>query len=89
MLRHAYRLNTVVNFFVSSGSIIALSQIGLISSNGEMTLYFNQLYEQYKDEVIKKEYRGLKLHGGKRANQLDAKEFTSSNFDDLKSMIYS
>ena len=49
-----------------------------------MTKYFGELYDKYKNDVLKPEYRGLKLHHGKRAGQVDNKEFTTSNFDDLK-----
>ena len=49
----------------------------------------NDMYDKYKDEVLQKKNRGLKLMNGKRASQVDNKEFTTSNFDDLKDLVNS
>ena len=54
-----------------------------------MKAYFkDELYPKYKDEVLLPRYRGLKLTQGKKIYQVDDKEFTSSNFDDLKELIF-
>ena len=49
---------------------------------------YNNLYSKYKDEVLSPKYRGLKLTNGKKVYQIDEREFTSSNFDDLKELIF-
>ena len=74
---------------LSSCMLLAgLSQLGLVSSNSEMKLLYNGLYEKYRYEVLSPKYRGLKLKSGKKVYQVDEKEYTSSNFDDLKEMIF-
>ena len=54
-----------------------------------MVTLMNDMYDKYKDEVLQKKNRGLKLMNGKRASQVDNKEFTTSNFDDLKDLVNS
>ena len=65
-----------------------LVKVGLYSSERDMKSNYKQLYEQYRDEVLSPKYRGLKLYGGKKAYQIDEKEFTTSNFDDLKRILF-
>lgn len=50
--KHQVKLNVVSNFFASTLTVIGLSKIGLTSSNREMKIYYNQLYDDYKDEVL-------------------------------------
>lgn len=76
------------NFFASTGMIGILVKIGLSSSERDMKSKYKELYEQYRDEVLSPKYRGLKLYGGKKAYQIDDKEFTTSNFDDLKRILF-
>jgi len=64
-------------------------KLGLYSSNRDMRVYYRELYDKYKDEVLNPKYRGLKLHKNKKIYQIDNKEFTSSNFDDLKALVMS
>ena len=59
----------------------------MISSNGEMRTLYRDLYSKYRYEVLSPKYRGLKLKTGKKVYQIDDKEFTSSNFDDLKELV--
>ena len=49
---------------------------------------YSELYEEYKDEVLSPKHRGKKLLDGKKAYQIDDPDFTSSNFDDLKRIIF-
>ena len=37
--------------------------------------------------MTKPQYRGLKLANGKKVYQIDNKEFTTSNFDELKALV--
>ena len=85
-----YRLNWgVVRSTISSFAFLGgLSQIGLFSSNRDMKQLYKSLYEKYKDEVLSPKYRGLKLTSGKKVYQIDEREFTSSNFDDLKELVF-
>lgn len=53
-----------------------------------MKAYYRHLFATYKDEVLSPEHRGKKLFGGKKSYQVDDKEFTSSNFDDLKRILF-
>ena len=53
-----------------------------------MKTLYRELYENYRYEVLSPKYRGLKLKTGKKVYQIDDKEFTSSNFDDLKELIF-
>ena len=59
-----------------------------MSSNSEMNVLYRDLYEKYRDEVLSPRYRGLKLKTGSKAYQIEEKQFTSSNFDDLKELIF-
>jgi hypothetical protein len=71
-------------------SVIAtfgLARLGLYSSNRDINTFNKYLYDTYKDEVTKPLYRGLKLANGKKVYQIDNKEFTSSNFDELKELV--
>lgn len=68
--------------------IIGLSQLGLVSSNSEMGTMYDELYAKYQYEVLSPKYRGLKLKPGKKVDQIDDREFTSGNFDDLKELIF-
>ena len=80
-------MGTFKNFFLSCGIIGGIGQVGLYSSKNLMRELIEKMYDKYKDDVLMKKNRGLKLMGGKRANQLDNKEFTTSNFDDLKELL--
>ena len=53
-----------------------------------MKTLYRELYENYRYEVLSPKYRGLKLKTGKKVYQIDDREFTSSNFDDLKELIF-
>lgn len=53
-----------------------------------MTVYYQQLYDQYRFEVLSPEHRGKKLYAGKKSYQVDNLQFTSSNFDDLKMLLH-
>ena len=89
IMRYQFKFGMVKNFLFTTGFIIALVQFGLFSSNKAMKEYYDQhLYPKYKDEVLLPKYRGLKLTKGKKAYQIDDKNFTSSNFDDLKTLIF-
>ena len=72
---------------VSLFSIVGLVKLGLSSSNGDIDACNRELYETYRDEVTKPEYRGLKLFNGRKAYQVDNREFTTSNFDNLKELV--
>ena len=65
----------------------SLAKLGLYSSNRDINAYNRYLYDTYKDEVTKPQYRGLKLSHGKKVYQIDNKEFTTSNFDELKELV--
>lgn len=86
-----YNLNTRIapSLLISGISIGVLIKAGLYSSNKEMGSYYSELFDKYKDEVVNPKLRGLKLYGSKKAYQVDNKEFTTSNFDDLKQLVYS
>jgi len=49
--------------------------------------YRKDLYPRYRDEALLQKYRGLKLTKGRKVYQIDNREFTSSNFDDLKDLL--
>lgn len=68
-------------------AVAALTKIGLYSSNKDIYMCNRELFDKYKDDVMRPEYRGLKLYNGKKVYQLDNKEFTTSNFDDLKDLV--
>ena len=53
-----------------------------------MKSLYRSLYQKYQYEVLSPRDRGLKLKTGKRVYQVDDKDFTSSNFDDLKELIF-
>ena len=90
IMRYQYKFGMVKNFIFSTGLILGLTNFGLFSSNKAMKEYYDaHLYPKYKDEVLLPKYRGLKLTKGKKAYQIDDKGLTSSNFDDLKEMIFS
>ncbi len=72
--------------FASVG-LYSICELGTLSTKMNMDKFYRELYTQYKDEVLLPQYRGLKLHGGKTPNQIDNKELTSSNLDDLKALI--
>lgn len=86
--RYRFSFGVVKNFLASTSSIGVLVKIGLISSNKDMNTFYTLLYDKYRDEVLSSKYRGLKLYAGKKAYQIDDKEFTTSNFDDLKRLIF-
>lgn len=72
----------------STATVAVLVQIGLYSSNRDMRDFYTELYTNYKDEVLSPEHRGKKLFDGKKSYQVDNSEFTSSNFDDLKRILF-
>ena len=89
IMRYQFKFGLVKNFLFSTSLVIGLVQFGLFSSNAAMKEYYDKhLYPKYKDEVLLPKYRGLKLTKGKKAYQIDDKTFTSSNFDDLKDLIF-
>ena len=53
-----------------------------------MKKLYGDLYSKYQFEVLSPKYRGLKLKTGKKVYQIDEHEFTTSNFDDLKDLIF-
>ena len=67
--------------------VYGLAKLGLTSSTREINVLNRRLFNEYKDDVVRPELRGLKLHRGKKAYQIDNKEFTTSNFDDLKDLV--
>ena len=85
--KYTLRLKILPAVFVSGAAFYGLMQMGLFSSNRDINVYYGKLYEQYKEEVVKQEYRGLKLRGGKKAYQVDNKEWTTSRFDELKQLM--
>jgi hypothetical protein len=78
----------IKNFFASSFVCYGLAQWGQRTCNKHMKKLYTELYDEYKDEVLSPEHRGKKLFDGKKSYQIDQPEFTSSNFDDLKRMIF-
>ena len=68
-------------------SIVALTKIGLYSSNKDINAHNRELFDKYHDHVLRRDLRGLKLYNGKKVYQLDNREFTTSNFDDLKQLL--
>ena len=68
-------------------SIVALTKIGLYSSNKDINAHNRELFDKYRDHVLRRDLRGLKLYNGKKVYQLDNREFTTSNFDDLKQLL--
>ena len=64
-----------------------LTKIGLYSSNKDINANNRELFDKYKDHVMRRDFRGLKLYNGKKVYQLDNREFTTSNFDDLKQLV--
>ena len=81
------RFATLPTLIFSVIATFSLAKLGLYSSNKEINNFNKYLYDKYKDEVVRPEYRGLKLHNGKKVYQIDNKEFTTSNFDDLKELV--
>ena len=47
--------------------IAGMVKLGLYSSNSDIDAYYRKLFDQFKDEVTRPEYRGLKLFNGKKA----------------------
>ena len=64
-----------------------LVRLGLSSSTRDINACNRELFDKYRDEVTRPELRGLKLHRGRKAYQVDNKEFTTSNFDELKALV--
>eukprot|EP00347_Sterkiella_histriomuscorum_P000183 403376861 len=77
--------NIIISGMISNGYI----RLGLYSSNNDIKQLNQRLYNEYKDEVVNPKYRGLKLYKNKKVYQIDNREFTSSNFDDLKQLVNS
>ena len=50
---------------------------------------FNHIYETYKKDTLDSKYKGLKLYRGKHMNKIQEREFTTSNLEDLKSILNS
>ena len=88
IFKYQLRLRMVSNFVASCGVVYAFNQLGLHSSNQAMRVYYQQLYDEYRHEVLSPQHRGKKLFAGKKSYQVDNLEFTSSNFDDLKQLIH-
>ena len=86
--RYSRKWNYIASTISSTLFVASLSQLGLISSNGDMCKLYGDLYSKYQYECLSPKYRGLKLKTGKKVYQIDEREFTSSNFDDLKEMIF-
>jgi len=83
----ASRFATMPTMIFSVIATFSLAKLGLYSSNKEINNFNRYLYDKYKDEVTKPQYRGLKLSNGKKVYQIDNKEFTTSNFDELKALV--
>ena len=64
--RYHFNWGAFRSVLASCGFIAGLSQVGLISSNGEMKTLYRDLYEKYRYEVLSPKYRGLKLKTGKK-----------------------
>lgn len=64
-----YQMKTKRNvpaLIISGVAILGLMKVGLYSSNSEMSTYYKELYDKYKDEVVNPKYRGLKLYNNKK-----------------------
>jgi hypothetical protein len=68
-------------------AIAGITKMGLYSSNKDINANNRELFDKYKDHVMRRDFRGLKLYNGKKVYQLDNREFTTSNFDDLKQLV--
>ncbi|CDW76649.1 UNKNOWN [Stylonychia lemnae] len=89
IVSYQYRSRLLPNMIICSGICLGFTKLGLYSSNKDMSIYYKELFDKYKDEVLDPQFRGLKLHKQKKIYQIDQKEFTSSKFDDLKAMVMS
>ena len=87
ILRYHYNRGIIVNLGGATLFIGFLIKIGLISSTRDQYRLYKGLYADYKTKVLQPKYRGIKLAHGKKAYQIDEKQFTTSNFDDLKELI--
>jgi len=85
--KYQFGLKVLPNLAFSGFTLYAMTRLGLYSSEREMKELNSRLYDEYKDEVLNPRYRGLKLTAGKKMYQVDNREFTTSNFDDLKELI--
>lgn len=85
--KYQLRTRTAPTLLLSTMAVVGLGKLGVYSSDKEINRLNKGLYDKYKDEVVLPKYRGLKLYSGKKAYQIDNKEFTSSNFDDLKELV--
>jgi hypothetical protein len=65
--KYSYNARFGSSIILSGLGIGALIKLGLYSSNKDMSVYYHEIYEKYKDEVINPKYRGLKLYNSKKA----------------------
>ena len=62
----ASRFATMPTMIFSVIATFSLAKIGLYSSNNDINNFNRYLYDKYRDEVTKPQYRGLKLSNGKK-----------------------
>jgi hypothetical protein len=87
VLHYQFKFSPLKSMIFASVGLYSICELGTLSTKMNMDKFYRELYTQYKDEVLLPQYRGLKLHGGKTPSQIDNKELTSSNLDDLKVLI--
>lgn len=87
ILRYQMTARLLPNLIISGLFVLGVFKFGMISSNTELKKLQTEIFLKYQYEVIDPKYRGLKLSQGKKAYQMDNKDFTSSNLEDLKQLI--
>jgi len=87
ILKYQLSARLVPTVALSGLIVFGLFRLGMISSNREIRSLHQELFNKYRDEVTKPQYRGLKLYNARRIYQIDNREFTTSNFDDLKQLV--
>ena len=85
--KHVIQLRSPMNWTIVLASMWGLHNLTNFGINKDKETEYRKIFDTYKNDVLDEKFRGLKLFGGKHVNKVVEKEFTTSNLDELKSML--
>ena len=87
LMKYQFKIPTWMNYLGLCGFLVAYERAFSYGVKKEKLNVYSNIYESYKDQVNKKDFRGLKLYRGKHLNKIQDREYTTSNLDELKDML--
>lgn len=77
----------IIRHIATMSSVFAVSEIGLSTTNGDMKILYERVFDDYKEEVKKPHYKGRKLSSKKPKIDEELADYPCSNFDEVKELL--